>query len=585
MHANLGRRLAGVALAAVVAAGCGWSGAANEKGPPADGGAGSTAPAEGLATVTQSGRAGAAQKPAVAGAVLRSAEAARGYGAAPAADGTAPSQQARGAHPPSTGGTDVPNDQAYDAMFFQHYGANPFVDTEDDRQSTFGLDVDTASYTIARRYLREGHLPPPAAVRVEEFVNFFDYGYPNPESGDVSVVADGARLQRGKRRYLVRFGLRARDVTAEKRLPANLTFVIDVSGSMHRENRLGAVKRGLGLMLDQLRPDDRVGLVIYGSRGEVVLEHTGDKEKIRQAIDRLAPGGSTNAAEGLELAYGLARRHLRERGINRLILCSDGVANMGNTAAASILEQITDEARDGIELTTIGFGMGNYNDVLMEQLADRGNGSYAYVDSDEQTKRVFVENLTGMLQTVARDAKVQVEWNPEVVQSYRLIGYENRDVADRDFRNDKVDAGEVGAGHQVTALYEVKLVREPEEGPLATIRLRYKTAADEREVVELERDIRRGALHESFHQAPVSLQLAAVAAGLGEVLRQSYWARDIRLDQLTALAEGLPGLFDGDEDVRELAELVAEAARLRAQLAPTTGADAAGASGGAGGLR
>ena len=312
---------------------------------------------------------------------------------------------------PSTGGTSEPNDAAYGDMFFRSYGTNPFVDTEDDGLSTFGLEVDTGSFTLMRSYLDRGHLPPHEAVRVEEFVNYFDYGDPAPRRGEFTLTAEGAPspFATGARERLVRFGIKARELARADRESANLIFVVDVSGSMARENRLGLVRQSLLLLLDQLRHDDRIGVVIYGSRGEVLLEPTASKDAIRRAIERLVPSGSTNAEEGLDLAYSLARRHYREDAINRVILCSDGVANVGRTGAESILDRIRIGSDEGIELTTVGFGMGNFNDVLMEQLANQGDGSYVYVDTLEEARRIFVEKLTGTLQTIASDAKVQVE--------------------------------------------------------------------------------------------------------------------------------------------------------------------------------
>ncbi|MDX1501594.1 MAG: von Willebrand factor type A domain-containing protein [Thermoanaerobaculia bacterium] len=468
--------------------------------------------------------------------------------------------------PPSTGGTAEPNDQPYGDVFFEGYGTNPFVDTEDDPLSTFGLDVDTGSYTVIRRYLSDGHLPPRDAVRVEEMINFFDYGDPAPRRGDFRVAAQAgpAPFAGGPRYRLVRFGVKAREIEDRDRRPATLIFVVDVSGSMNRENRLGLVQRSLLLLLDRLRSDDQVGLVVYGSAGQVLLEPTGDLEAIRAAIGRLAAGGSTNAEEGLALAYDVARRHFREGALHRLILCSDGVANVGRTGPDSILERIEREGRDGIELTTVGFGMGNYNDVLMEQLADRGNGRYAYVDGLAEARRIFVENLTGTLETVAADAKVQVEFDPAVVTRYRLLGYENRDVADERFRDDTVDAGEIGAGHGVTALYEVKLAEEVRRRDiLATLRLRWRSVASGR-VEETEHAIRVGEIAASWEQAPRELKLAAVVAELGEILKGSYWAREGDLDDLFARAQRLAAVeYEGDLAVAELAALVGRAARLR----------------------
>lgn len=475
---------------------------------------------------------------------------------------------------PSTGGTAEPNDQPYGDMFFQGYGTNPFVDTEDDPQSTFGLDVDTGSYTLTRGYLRRGHLPPADAVRVEEFVNFPDYGDPAPQRRDFAVVAEGAPspFAATARTYLLRFALKGREVATADRKTAVLTFVVDVSGSMNRENRLELVKRALRLLVEQLDPGDAIGLVIYGSRGHVLLEPSSDHARVLAAVDRLRPEGSTNAEEGLRLGYDVARRHYRRDAINRLILCSDGVANVGATGPESILDRVAGEAEGGIELTTVGFGMGNYNDVLMEQLADRGDGNYAYVDDLEAARRVFVENLTGTLQTIAGDAKVQVEFAPRQVQSYRLLGYENRDIADRDFRNDAVDAGEIGAGHQVTALYEVKL-RDgaPRRGTLATLRLRYRSQASG-QVVEDAIELDRGDLAGDWRRASRGLQLAAVAAEFAELLKGSYWVKDRSLADLAARAGELSRPAAGGGDAAELAELIGIAARLRGSVGSEIGA-------------
>ena len=259
---------------------------------------------------------------------------------------------------------------------------------------------------------------------------------------------------------------------------------------MNRENRLGLVKRALGLLLDELRPDDRVGLVVYGSSGRVLLRHTRDLEEIRRAISELRPEGSTNVEEGLRLAYELADEGWRQGVSNRILLCSDGVANVGATGPESILARIGKEAQRGIALTTIGFGMGNYNDALMEQLADQGDGTYHYVDSLTEARKVFVENLTGTLETVAKEAKAQVDFDSRTVSSWRLLGYENRAVADRDFRNDRIDAGELGAGHQATALYEVRLRNGvSDRDRIATLRLRWKSVAA-KQVVEESRELR-----------------------------------------------------------------------------------------------
>jgi Ca-activated chloride channel family protein len=467
----------------------------------------------------------------------------------------------------STGGTTEPNDQPYGDVFFRDYGVNPFIDTEDDRLSTFGLDVDTGSYTVVRRYLRDGHLPPREAVRVEEILNYFDYRDPRPGRGDFELAAEGgpSAFAKGERYQLLRFAISAREVTAEDRPSAVLTFVVDTSGSMARENRLGLVKKALYELLDNLRSDDRVGLVVYGSRGEVLLEPTTDHQAIRDAIDRLHASGSTNAEEGLVLAYELAGRYSDEKRINRVILCSDGVANVGRTGPESILERIGRATERGIELTTVGFGMGNYNDVLMERLADTGDGRYAYVDTLAEARRIFVEELTGTLMTVAQDAKAQVEFNPEVVSRYRLLGYENRDIADDRFRDPSVDAGEIGAGHTVTALYEIKLheraAKFGRREVAATLRLRYRRPGDS-QPVELERRFLVGDLARSWRESSASLKLAALAAEYAEILKGSYWAREGSLEDVLRRAQELSPEFAGNARVADFVSLVATAAEL-----------------------
>jgi Ca-activated chloride channel family protein len=399
-------------------------------------------------------------------------------------------------------------------------------------------------------------------VRVEEFVNAFDYGDRPPRRGDFALTLAGAPTPYAEsdRYVLLRFGLVAREVSRRERPPAVLIFTVDVSGSMAQGNRLELVKNSLALLLDELEPEDEVGLVVYGSHGQVVLEPTRDRRAIERAIARLVPEGSTNAEEGLLLAYDQASRNLRRGAIHRVILCSDGVANVGRTGPESILERIEREAARGIELTTVGFGMGNYNDRLMEQLADRGDGRYAYVDTLEEARRIFVEELAGTLQTVARDAKVQVEFDPGTVERYRLLGYENRDVADRDFRNDRVDAGEIGAGHGVTALYEVKLAEEAAAGErIAILRLRYRSAVTD-QVVEAAEELSVADLANSWEAAPDSLRLAATVAEFAELLKGSYWAKEGDLGLVLREAHRL----ERETSSEEAAELVALAEKALA---------------------
>jgi len=475
---------------------------------------------------------------------------------------------------PVYGGDTLPNDQAFDSMFFEHYGVNPFIDTEDDHLSTFAMDVDTASYTVARRYINEGYLPPKEAIRVEEFINYFPQSYPGPEEdeGAFAIHLEGAPSAfGGDNYYLLRVGIQGKRIHDEDRKDAMLTFVIDVSGSMDRENRLGLVKRALRLLVDELRPSDQVGIVVYGSTAYPVLEPTraSDKERILRAIDRLQPDGSTYAEAGLREGYRMASRAFEPGAINRVILCSDGVANVGETGADGILEVIAEHADGDITLSTVGFGLGNYNDVLMEQLADKGNGNYSYVDTLDEAQRIFVENLTGTLQVIARDSKIQVDFNPEVVSRYRLLGYENRAVADEDFRNDEVDAGEVGAGHSVTALYECKFHKDAEGeeamGRALTVHVRYQDP-DDGQVREVAHEFWRDEFQARFEEASPMFRLTAAVAEYAEILRESYWAQEGSLDAVLAVAQFAGGALAADEalekEVAEFVWLVAKAKEL-----------------------
>ena len=465
--------------------------------------------------------------------------------------------------PPSTGGTDEPNDQPYADTFFRNYGTNPFVDTEDDPVSTFGLDVDTASYTVARRYLTEGRIPPADAIRPEEFLNYFEYDDQAPARGDFAIYSEGAAspFPVGPRYAMIRFGIRARSVSSGERAPSILTFVVDTSGSMAQQNRLELVKEALNLLIGQLREDDEIGLVTFSTQAQLVLEPTSDHQAIRRAIETLRPSGSTNAADGLQVGYDTAVAAFRRGASNRVILLSDGVANVGATSAEAILDQVAEMRNRGVMLNTVGVGMGNFNDVLLEQLANKANGSYAYVDDVEEARRVFVENLTGTLQTVAEDARVQVLFNSRLVARYRLIGYENRAIADERFRDDDVDAGEIGSDHSVTALYEVKLHEEPRgRDELAVLTLRYRPA-DQRKFRELTRTIRLSELS-NWESASPRFQLATLVAAFAERLKQSYWARHIDPGELAARTGAVAARMRRDEKVTELTGMTRQAADL-----------------------
>jgi Ca-activated chloride channel family protein len=464
---------------------------------------------------------------------------------------------------PEPGEVEAP--QPPDAMFFDGYGVNPFVDAYEDHLSTFALDVDTASYSVARRYINDGNVPPAEAVRVEEFINYFDPGYPTPPDVAFGIYADGALSPfHSDGQYILRFGVQGYEVPDYARKPASLTFVIDVSGSMDRENRLELVKQSLQMLVDRLRPDDTVSIVVYGSEARIVLYPTSgeDSNTILNAIYSLRTEGSTNAEAGLQLGYQMAMNAYRSGAINRVILCSDGVANVGQTGPDAILSTIRGYVEEGITLTSVGFGMGNFNDVLMEQLADNGNGSYAYVDDLDEAQKLFVEDLTSTLQVIALDAKIQVDFNPDVVAYYRLIGYENRDVADQDFRNDAVDAGEIGAGHSATALYAVTF-RPNADGRIATVQLRWEDP-DSHQVTEINGNFNTWDLAQSFENADPRYQLAVVVAQYAELLRHSPWAAGTSASQLVEQAYRLSSVLWDDPEVVEFASLVSRASQIRA---------------------
>ena len=347
---------------------------------------------------------------------------------------------------PTTGNT-----EAYDAIT-----DNPFLPVAANPLSTFSIDVDTASYANVRRFLNQGQRPPKGAVRIEELVNYFTYDYPQP-AGDApfSATMEVATCPWAPEHRLMRVGLKGRDIARSERPVANLVFLIDVSGSMQPENRLPLVKESLRLLIDQLGPEDQVAMAVYAGASGTVLPPTSDKAKMRRALDKLEAGGSTNGASGIQLAYELAEKSFIKGGTNRVILATDGDFNVGVTSQSDLVDLIEKKAKGGTFLTVLGYGMGNLKDSTLEKLADKGNGNYAYIDTLLEAKKVLVEQMNGTLFTIAKDVKIQVEFNPAQVSAYRLIGYENRMLAKEDFNDDKKDAGEIGAGHTVTALYEI----------------------------------------------------------------------------------------------------------------------------------
>ena len=337
--------------------------------------------------------------------------------------------------------------------------ANPFHSVSAAPLSTFSIDVDTAAYTKTRALiLGQGVLPPPDAIRIEEFVNYFAYDYPNPRddlpfSADVEI----ARCPWHQHHHLARIGIQGRSVLGHQRPASNLVFLLDVSGSMDYPNKLPLLQRGMKMLVGKLTERDRVSIVVYaGGAGRVLPSTSGDaKRRIAQAIDDLRAGGSTNGGAGIQLAYDLARENFVDGGVNRVILCTDGDFNVGTTSTGALIRLAEKNAKTGVYLTVLGFGTGNLNDSLLEQLSNKANGNYAFIDSDYEARKVLVDQLTATLVPIAKDVKIQVEFNPATVQGYRLLGYENRLLAAREFNDDKKDAGEIGAGHCVTALYEI----------------------------------------------------------------------------------------------------------------------------------
>jgi Ca-activated chloride channel family protein len=442
---------------------------------------------------------------------------------------------------------------------YQHLDDNPVHLVSEQPVSTFSIDVDTGAYANVRRFLNDGQLPPQDAVRVEEMINYFDYRYAPPTSRDVPfrVATEVAPAPWNSQALLMKIGIKGFEVAAAQRPPANLVFLIDVSGSMQSPDKLPLLKNAFRLLTDQLTARDRVSMVVYAGSSGVVLEPTpGDqKHKIRAAIDRLEAGGSTNGAEGIERAYQLAHDAQIKGGINRVVLATDGDFNVGVVNFEALVDMAERKRTGGVALTTLGFGTGNYNDQLLERLADAGNGNYAYVDTLSEARKVLVTELSSTLFTIAKDVKIQVEFNPATVLEYRLIGYENRMLAREDFNNDKVDAGDIGAGHRVTALYEVIPVgktglldplRYTQQLPaasdarasseLANVKLRYKKPQSDTSEL-LEYPIAKGSVM-APDKLSADFRFAASVAAFGQLLRGGKYVSNFGYDDVARLARG-----------------------------------------------
>ena len=441
----------------------------------------------------------------------------------------------------------------FNTATYDHILENPFLDTKDNPLSTFSTDVDTASYSNVRRFINEGSLPPKDAVRVEEMINYFTYDYAQPaDEKPFAMHIDVAGCPWEASHRLVRIGLKGKEIATDKRGPSNLVFLLDVSGSMTPPERLPLVKQAMRLLVEKLTENDRVAIVVYaGASGLALSSTTGEhKEQILEALENLQAGGSTNGAEGIQLAYKIAADNFIKGGVNRVILATDGDFNVGVTSQGDLIRLIEEKAHNGVFLSVLGVGTDNLKDSTMQKLADKGNGNYAYLDSLDEARKVLVQQMNGTLVTIAKDVKIQLEFNPARVASYRLIGYEKRMLRKEDFNNDKVDAGEIGAGHTVTALYEVVPVgaainpaatvpavdplkysssekstsaQSPSSNEMLTVKLRYKKPDGDRSEL-LERAVTDTST--KFENAPADLKFAAAVAEFGMILRDSDYKGD-----------------------------------------------------------
>jgi Ca-activated chloride channel homolog len=465
---------------------------------------------------------------------------------------------------------------------YDYIAENPFLAVGDAPLSTFSIDVDTASYSNVRRFLTQGQRPPKDAVRIEELLNYFRFDYPEP-TGDApfSVTTETASCPWNAQHRVVHVGLRGKSMEQRETPPRNLVFLLDTSGSMNEADKLPLVQSAMKMLVGGLTAQDRVSIVAYAGAAGLVLEPTeGDrKSDILKAIDNLSAGGSTAGGQGIMLAYKVAEQHFAPNGVNRVILCTDGDFNVGVTDTGSLTRLIEEKRRSGVFLTVLGVGRGNLNDAMMEQLADKGNGNYAYLDSVDEARKVLVQEAGATLVTIAKDVKIQVEFNPKEVAAYRLIGYEDRILRDRDFNDDTKDAGDVGAGHTVTALYEVvprgqainvpgvdelkyqekpTLTPSAASGEMMTVKLRYKEPQGETSKLlsVVVRDSR-----ESIRSASANLRFSAAVAAFGMLLRDSRYKGTATYGDVMDLASNAKG-EDSDGYRAEFLTLVEKASGL-----------------------
>ncbi len=441
---------------------------------------------------------------------------------------------------------------------YKEIAENNFKTVSESPLSTFSIDVDAASYSNMRRYINKGELPPADAIRTEELINYFSYDYPQPTGNDpVKITTEVGACPWNVKHRLVRIGLKAKEIPTDKLPVSNLVFLIDVSGSMYGPQRLGLVQSSLKLLVSNLRDEDRVAIVVYsGSAGEKLPSTSGsDKQKIREAIDELTAGGSTAGGAGIKLAYKIAKQNFVKGGNNRIILCTDGDFNVGVSSDEGLEKLIEQERKSGVFLTVLGYGMGNYKDSKMQVLAEKGNGNHAYIDNLQEANRVLVNEFGATMHTVAKDVKLQIEFNPSQVQAYRLIGYESRLLKDEDFNNDAKDAGEMGAGHTVTAFYEVvpagiksdftgkvddlkyqKTKPTPaatnNSKELLTVKLRYK-APDGNTSKKIEQPL----IDDNKEKVSSDFRFASAVAMFGQLLRDSDFKGDATYDKVISLAK------------------------------------------------
>ena len=461
----------------------------------------------------------------------------------------------------ATPGIFVPGDlrmpsEPLDRENYAHVDDNPVKLVSEHPVSTFSIDVDTGSYSNVRRFLNDGRLPPEDAVRIEELINYFAYDYPVPDTVEspFSVTTEVATAPWNADRLLMQIGIKGYDVPAAERKSANLVFLVDVSGSMNAPDKLPLLKNALKMLTRQMTSEDRVSMVVYAGASGVVLEPTpGDEHaKISRALEQLQAGGRTNGASGIRMAYDMAEQGFVDGGINRVVLATDGDFNVGTVDFDALIDIVERERERGTSLTTLGFGTGNYNDHLMEQLADAGNGNHAYIDTLNEARKVLVDQVGSTLQTIAKDVKIQIEFNPGVVAEYRLIGYENRMLRREDFNNDRIDAGEIGAGHTVTALYELTLVDSAarlidplryasetvsDKNPgkeLAFVRLRHKVPGGEVSRLQ-EQAVLRDSIR-SFKDAGNELRFAAAVAAFGQLLKGGDYVGDFSYADVIEMA-------------------------------------------------